>query len=134
MTPRFAMRTFWNIFLVSGIPDEHAEGCRIVCVTRIVQLWAIADERQNVHLGSQFDVYAGARDAVFKGKPAFGRHWYVHEEVDVGREISLPETVAPGQHGFHETLTARVHVTLLDRIPNHVAFHRTCAAQCVMPP
>src|SRR5258706_11170794 len=75
MAPRLAIRTLLNI------PDQNLNRRRVIRITGVVELRAIADERQHVDFGAHFDVLARFGNTIFEGQPAFRRNRDVHEEV-----------------------------------------------------
>ena len=96
MAPRLAIRTFLNMHtLVSSsvvsFPDEDLDGGGVVGVAGIVELRAVGDDDEGVHLGAELDVFACVGDAVGEGELAGGGDRDVHEEVDVGGEVALVE-------------------------------------------
>src|ERR1700677_1710540 len=87
MAPRLAIRTFLNMNALVGFvgfPDEDLDGGGVVGVAGIVELRAVGDGDEGVHLGAELDVLACVRDAVSEGELAGGGDGDVHEEVDVG--------------------------------------------------
>src|SRR5204862_3437011 len=106
----------------------------VICVAGIVQLRAIADNGEHVHLCTHFDVFAGPGHTVLKCQTAFGCDGDVHEEVDVVCNVPLLETASPTKGCLYKALAARVHEKFLDCIPHHVAFGRACAAKRVVAP
>ena len=102
------------------IPDDGFNRCWIVAVARIIELWAIGDEADDVALSHKFDVAAGRRDTVFKGKLTFRRHWNVHKEIDVTGDVTLAELGPPFMKPTNEDIAAGVHVLFLMRITHCV--------------
>jgi hypothetical protein len=56
---------------------------RIVGVAGIVQLRAIRNQTNQIHLRLHFDISAARTDAVGEGKSTLFCHRYVHKEIDV---------------------------------------------------
>jgi hypothetical protein len=107
IAPRLAIRTLLNIL----VPDEDLNWCRIVAVAWVVQLRAVADHHQDIHLGAQFDILAGVGNSIFEGKLSVGSYWDIHEEIDVAGDIPLVHAAIPLLDAFEEALAAGMHVT-----------------------
>src|ERR1700761_7241291 len=93
MAPRLAIRTFLNMEARVRIPDQHLDRGGVVRVAWIVQLRTVGDNKQRVHLGTQFNVFTRVGNAVSEGELAGRSDWNVHEEVDVRGEVTLAEPV-----------------------------------------
>ncbi len=119
-----------------SLPDEDLDGGGVIGVAGVVELRAVGDDDEGIHLGAEFDVFACVGDAVGEGELAGGGDGHVHEEVDVGGEVTLVERVAralrPVDGAFEEGLTAGVHGALLDGIADHITFTGTGAAEGIV--
>ncbi len=92
-----------------GAPDQHADRRRVEAVAGIVDLRAVGDDAEHVHLGAEFDVVAGLRHAIDDGEFARGLDRHVHEEVDVGHDVALGHAVPADLQ--QEILAAGVQVS-----------------------
>src|SRR6266852_4977570 len=101
ITPRFAIRTFWNIS-ICRVPNQYSDWRRVVSVAGIVQLRTITDYGEHIHVGAHLDVLARSRYSILKCKFAFRCDGNVHEKIDVVSDIALFETAAPCQRGLYE--------------------------------
>src|SRR5260221_4274481 len=88
ISPRFATRTLCHI----TVPNEHLEGGRVVGIARIVELRAVGDEHDDVHLCLHLDVVTWSRETVGEGQTTVRSDRHVHEEIDVVSQIPLPES------------------------------------------
>src|SRR6476659_5311400 len=72
ISPRFAIRTLSNT-VDSRVPEQQPDRRRVVRVAWIVQLRAVADQADHVHVRAHLDVLAAGGDAVFERQLAVGR-------------------------------------------------------------
>src|SRR5688572_10990901 len=94
ISPRLATSTFSNMRgPVERVGDDHAHRRRVERVARVVDLRAVADHDEHVHLRAQVDVLSGRADPVDDAEAAVGFDGYVHEPVDVARHVALPQAV-----------------------------------------
>src|SRR5258707_1223422 len=107
IAPRFAMRTRSNIlvrFNSGSVPNEQTDRGRIVGVAWVVELRAVRDEDENIHLGA-------------------------HLEVDDPDDLAgrqLVREAAAGGNDFVEDRLLRVEVALL-QYRSHEALARAVA-------
>src|SRR6516225_11971689 len=90
------------------IPDQQAYWRRVVRVARVVQLRAVADHGEYIHLRAQLDVLSRRRNPVLERQRAVRGDRHVHEEVDVVRDVTLLESAARADERLDEALPAGV--------------------------
>src|ERR1700723_3388092 len=78
ITPRLAIRTLSNTLQFRPVADDHLHGGGIIRVAWIVQLRAVADQCDDVHLRTHFHVLSRFGNAVFKSQAAFRGYRHVH--------------------------------------------------------
>src|SRR5450631_2318454 len=76
------------------IPDEHAHGRRVEAVARIVDLRTVGDHENHIHVRRDVDVVAACGDAVDDGEIPRRIDRHVHEEVQVGDDVSFGQAVS----------------------------------------
>src|SRR5690606_18241540 len=112
-------------------PYQHLGRGRVVTVAGVVQLRAVGDQHDHVHVRGQLDILARRGDAVFEGQAAFRGDRHVHEEVDIGADVALLQT-AVVQAGAQEVVAAAVHVALVQGVAHRVAFLGAGAAEGIV--
>ena len=119
-----------------AVPEEDLDGGWVIGVAGIIELGAVGDDHEGIHLGAEFDVLAGIGDAVFEGEFAGEGDRYVHEEVDVGGEIGLGERVdcagGPVEGAEEEALSAGVHEVFVEGVADLVALAGAGSAEGVV--
>src|SRR5436309_14547719 len=99
-------------------PTQELYWRRIPAVAGIVDLRTIADQDQDVPARGDLDVLAWSRQAVVERQVAGRGYRHVHEEVDVVRELTLPD--AGLRAVVQEGLATRVLVPRELAVPDHV--------------
>src|SRR6185437_5071160 len=88
MAPRLAMRTLPNMSGSRRAPDPDLDGRGVIGVAGVVQLRAGRDQRDDIHMRGQLDIFAGGRKTVGELQSAVRRDRHVHEEIDVVGDVT----------------------------------------------
>src|SRR5262249_8348734 len=74
----------------SRSPDGQLDRARIAAGAGIVLLRTVGDHHDHVLLRAQINIISGLGDALHDGHTTIAIHRYVHEEVDVRRNVPRP--------------------------------------------
>src|SRR5262245_28364143 len=92
ISPRLATNTLSNMKLLA---DDDANGRGIETVTGVVDLRAVGDHYQRVHLRAHLEVLTWRRDPIDDPQAPIGLDRHVHEPVDVAGHVAFSHA-APG--------------------------------------
>ena len=134
IAPRLAMRTLRNIHQSPLAQIRHLDRRGVVGVAGIVELRAVGNQHDDVHLARVISTYLpGAERPSSNVRSAVRRHRHVHEEIDVVADVALRQAVVLVLGDCEqEAVAARVHRFLFERITHRIAFRRAGAAERVV--
>ena len=116
------------------IPDQQTNRCRIIGVAGVIQLRAIRNQADDIHLGLHFNISTLVGNAVCKGKPSVRSDRHIHKKIDIVSYIPLGVAMGRLCNRQQEGVPAIVHMLFFDRVPDLIALGRARSSQGIVPP